>query len=1369
VLGVHGGYDVGYLTNQVGTGRENYYLSAVAEGGEPPGFWAGKGAADLGLQGQVDPETMRNLYHNSITPDGEQIGRKPYNYEAMKARVAGKVEAQLALEPYATDKRKAELYNQELSRVSAPVSFFDLTYSAPKSVSLSHAGYLAAAERARCNGDIQAAEAYQAKADGIIDALKATALKVTERAEAAACYTRTGHNGVEHRDGKGMIAALFVQHTSRDGDPQLHVHGAYLNLVQRADAADQKYRTLDSRAIYAARLGMSADADLTLSQELARRGLPLVQRIDGNGFEVAGITQDTMDAFSSRSSKITPEVARLVSAYEDKHGRQPSRHALWSMKQHATLATRAPKSHEVPTPAQELAAWEAKSQAAEVQLLADLPDAIHHASQAAPVPALPDAARDRAMKIGLAEVQRQHATWTASHLRREIAMALPQLPARTDPTPLLDDLVREVITNLAQAAEVVPLTGPEVANVALLGVRDSDGQPVHKAPGAVRYATADQLDIEEFLLEDASRKVDQALSHQEASEALDGTDLTANQREAAAGLLAATRAVSVFVGPAGTGKSHTMAAFAKIYEAATGQRVIGLTSATNAARVLQGEGLARSFNIADFLGKLKGTTETRGNLPVCAGDVLVIDEASQLTTADLAAIQTVARNYGARVILSGDTEQLTSPDAGGAMRLIAREHGYWQLTEVRRFRNTWEGPASLRLREGDSASLDHYQRNGRIREGSAADIEDSAVKHWLGDHLAGKDSLLLTTSNDQATKLAAMAREELVKLGKVADRTDAVLSDSNAVSTGDIIRARDNRRDIKVSGVSLANRDILKITGWQGHGSRRKAVVTRQELDGKWSAPFGIPEKYLAEHGELSYAGNTHVAEGKTVDTGHLVVSESTNRESLYVGITRGRESNTAYVITSRPSAADLGGIRPAPELTEAVSADEAEHKATAQSVLSGALARDSDNLTATEVMRTELDTASSMPHLHELWLRATRPHVFAAYEEAAKESLSPGDYERFSNDPEKAVLQRALRSAEMSGHDSAQILRDACQREMSGANSIAAVIHGRIEAMDLPQTAAPDSYLARTPVIDDPEHNQLAQDIATALDNRVTYLGQQAASQPPLWAERYLGEVPQDPVARQEWTQNAGQAESVRELTRYTDPAEALGSAPAGGAAEALAAHRQASAAIGLTDPEQEIRECSDGELESRTLAYEREMTWAPAYVAEDLRTTSMAEADTKAESAIAWAQAEKSADMADILKAAGYDALAETLSARKADLAEIDQAYDAWHLQTDAKRQAASTAATEQVRRDPASVPPPAASQGSAATDDLSALVDSARQAQAKISAEAEAATQAAENDADERRSADHWRDLAASRDSATWQPGRAEVHSEADLADW
>ena len=131
-----------------------------------------------------------------------------------------------------------------------------------------------------------------------------------------------------------------------------------------------------------------------------------------------------------------------------------------------------------------------------------------------------------------------------------------------------------------------------------------------------------------------------------ARSAAAGQDLTAGQREAVVALLtAATVTVPLNAGP-GTGKSHTMAVFARLWTQVTGGRVIGLTTSTNAAEVLVGEGLPEAYNIAEFLGKVKDSDELRRPVTVNAGDVLFIDEATQASTADVALVQQAARSVG---------------------------------------------------------------------------------------------------------------------------------------------------------------------------------------------------------------------------------------------------------------------------------------------------------------------------------------------------------------------------------------------------------------------------------------------------------------------------------------------------------------------------------------------------------------------------------------------------------------------------------------------------------------------------------------------------------------------------------------------------
>ena len=376
--------------------------------------------------------------------------------------------------------------------------------------------------------------------------------------------------------------------------------------------------------------------------------------------------------------------------------------------------------------------------------------------------------------------------------------------------------------------------------------------------------------------------------------------------------------------------------------------MIGLTTSTNAARQLALEGMAETYNIAQFLGKLEDGGR-RGHVPVGAGDVLVVDEASQAGTADLAEIQAVAARCGARIILTGDTAQLSAVEAGGIMAEIAKQQGHWRLREVRRFTAAWEARASLRLRDGDVKAWADYRQHGRVRHGPRDVAFGKAVGYWITDYLNGQDTLLLAGSNAEAAELARMARERLISYGVLTGEAEITLSDGNDAGTGDLVRARLNCK-IDAGGQTLTNRDTLRITGWAGAGETLAAVAERRTRDG-WSAPFEVPAAYLRENAELAYAGNVHVAQSKTVDTGHLVITETLSREGLYVGMTRGRDENTAHVVTGPP-------VVPGTEVQQA----------PLEAVIAAAMERDDGQATAHQVIRDAQAFATNARHLGELY-----------------------------------------------------------------------------------------------------------------------------------------------------------------------------------------------------------------------------------------------------------------------------------------------------------------------------------------------------------------------------------------------------------------
>ena len=394
------GYDPGYLLRESSKGAEGYYLSAVDEIGEPPGVWTGRACAVLGLApgSEIEPAVMEAVYGELLDPrdpafldpavpdkDRIRLGSAPRQYKSAEEILAARLEA----EPDASPERREQLAIEARKQARAAVMFFDFTFSADKSTSVLHASLQAAAARAERAGDADVAAEYARLAEVVEDGVRAGAAAAVEYLQDEAGYSRAGYHGGIPRDEQGRalaqhatgryvdahewVVASFLQHTSRDGDPQLHVHNAILN---RVPCADGTWRTIDSRALHKARVAASAVGGRVQDEHISRHvGAAYAQRPDGHGRELTGVPQPVKDRFSSRRVAITAGVAELAAQYQARHGRAPSARALFSMAQYVTLNSRRAKprhEHAVPR-AVTLTGWEAEMRAAELGALADIP------------------------------------------------------------------------------------------------------------------------------------------------------------------------------------------------------------------------------------------------------------------------------------------------------------------------------------------------------------------------------------------------------------------------------------------------------------------------------------------------------------------------------------------------------------------------------------------------------------------------------------------------------------------------------------------------------------------------------------------------------------------------------------------------------------------------------------------------------------------------------------------------------------------------------------------------------------------------------------------------------------------------------------
>ena len=304
----------------------------------------------------------------------------------------------------------------------------------------------------------------------------------------------------------------------------------------------------------------------------------------------------------------------------------------------------------------------------------------------------------------------------------------------------------------------------------------------------MRYATHAQLSMEERMVAlargggaprmsraDAARALGADLAQLEAAlagRAQDAhgqrtrTGLREDQAAAALSVLTDGRRVSVINAPAGSGKTHVLAATGTAWAAAGLRRVIGITPSQSARNTLAA-GVPESYNSAQFLGHLPGQRGTRSPIKLRPGDLVLMDEASMVFTPDLADVITQAAADRAKLILAGDTQQLQAVENGGGMSLLADALGYARLAEPVRFRAAWEQTASLRLRSGDTTVLAEYDQHGRIHGGDPEQMIDAAAAAYVALTTSGTDTLLMAADHARCRELNRRIRDDLITLGMV--------------------------------------------------------------------------------------------------------------------------------------------------------------------------------------------------------------------------------------------------------------------------------------------------------------------------------------------------------------------------------------------------------------------------------------------------------------------------------------------------------------------------------------------------------------------------------------------------------------------------
>ncbi|MGQ4510701.1 MobF family relaxase [Dermabacteraceae bacterium P13147] len=996
----------------------DYYL----ETGMPEGRWMGAGCEALGVAGVVKEAQMKALMGEGRHPNADAIeqeilssggtvsdaeratrlGRRPARFKTPSGDLAAAIEKakrarearigreltvdelrrirmKEAAKTYqerfghgATDNKElAAFLAKELKQGANAVAAYDLTFSPPKSVSVLWAV-----------SDKETSRAIEA-------AHEAAITETISYIEKHAIGTRTGPQGVAQIDTNGLVATAFRHYESRDGDPQLHDHVVVANRVQGSDG---KWRTIDGAALYRNVVNASEHYNRTLAANVAKLGYALETRAMGEGkrpvVEIAGVPQELLNAHSSRSQQIRTKTQNLLEDYRKKHGREPDQKTLYKLRQQATLETRAPKTgHRTLHEMREQ--W--KKQAVQVVGESTLTGMVETArKQGEKARLAAEQVRDNLdiIKAGeqvLQEISMRRSTWAERDIRAEVE----RWCARNDGW-LLSSFQREAVVQFARDVLSTNLT-PASSAPAIPGLVRASGESIYEQRDRYIYSSESVLNAEYRLLDAAREQAIPAASGQIFDEVLakQTMPLDAGQVNLARHFACSERVLAVGIGPAGTGKTTAMKLAVETVQA-SGGRVIGLTvSATAAAQLAESTG-AQSTTLAQWIFQRDNYAEgveVRREFHLHPGDVIIVDEAGMAGTLTLDKVVKDASKAGALVRLIGDDRQLQAVESGGALRMIASEVEAAQLTEVHRFADAEEAQASLALRNGD---LSWYESAGRISSGRYENIIENLVEAWDKDDSAGRESLMLADSNKGVTELNLRAQEARIARGQVQlDKGTVTLRGGCIAGVGDVIVTRRVDRSLTIPGTRsfVANGDIWRVKKANKDGS---ALVVRK--DGR---EMTLPKEYLAESSELGYASTAHRAQGATVDTARMLVSTATSRESLYVGMTRGRHSNEIFVATDD------------------------QPKAVILSAITNTTRRD---LAARDAMLDEAKRVDDVPTLARQHQDITRRADEIRYAALIRETYG-NQAERILTSPALSAVQAAMAKAEEKGYNLERVL----------------------------------------------------------------------------------------------------------------------------------------------------------------------------------------------------------------------------------------------------------------------------------------------------------------------------------------------------------
>jgi conjugative relaxase-like TrwC/TraI family protein len=488
--------------------------------------------------------------------------------------------------------------------------------------------------------------------------------------------------------------ALFAHDTSRDLDPNLHTHAVILNGTQDGN---ENYRALYTDELYANRKLLDDVYLNELAYEARQLGYDIEPTEDG--FELAGYSQELRDTFSQRRKAIETEVADQI---------ENGAIAAGKLYQQAALKTRTRKR---------------------------------------------DINRDSLIE-----------NW--ADVLAAKGLALPSVPTHDQERDLIvSGNVQAIVAardgiDHAEERESVFKRG-KVECFALKHHRglQSWGQlqtaiaDTHQLIGVDltrdKYTTQTAIvrERETIALMQAGQGMSVPIANQDQVTAIAPDSLTAGQRAALELSITTSDSIIAWQDVAGASKTYVLNLYCQL-ATETGYRVRGFAPSAAAAAVLMEEVGLPSDTVASLLHSKPLMERSTQNQ-----EIWIVDEAGLLSAKDCHTLLKRAAADNARVLLVGDTQQLSSVEAGNPFKLL-QQHGIalTQMNESRRQKDARLKAAVDAIVKGDlGAGFAHLDQADAIR---GVESQEERIHAIVEDYLA------LSPSQQQKTLIVANTNVE---------------------------------------------------------------------------------------------------------------------------------------------------------------------------------------------------------------------------------------------------------------------------------------------------------------------------------------------------------------------------------------------------------------------------------------------------------------------------------------------------------------------------------------------------------------------------------------------------------------------------------